>query len=361
MTPLNIKKVFSTLSLLFFIHCAAAGDTGDIRCRIDFNVKGITNNSMGNFKFTATEKNSANVFDIEKANYSNRVYIPPREGYFYREIELVATKDDKVIGDIAYYMQWPCATNIKSKFTEMYRNGSAKEVLELWNSKDHIKPKDFETALFQYNQALGTAEKRLTAPRRGNYHQYDIISSYLALRAFNNLLNSTDIPIARSSRIEKIADWHIELLAKVNKDGLEPIFNEGASISSGLTALSEMYKKYWQHAKAIKEEHTLQAYQSAHDLFVNFRNTIELEPEKKAILDYLSIKPEEPSSSINELSGLWMRSSNSGDLTEEALSNIQQQTKTSENRLSNSNTANQKQVADIIYLNEKINNLREGM
>lgn len=178
----------------------------------------------------------------------------------------------------------------------------------MWASEEFRAPGDLETAAQQYFVALGTARaRRARAP--DSAHQYDLISSYLALRSFRNLVRMSNVHLTQGRALREIAAWHRELLTRVPRHGLEVIFTEGASIAGENATLVEMYRRQWAQVGKLDDPTEALATIS------RFRESMDNEVDRQQLLVALGLTREEIILSANEYAARALRARGASDAT----------------------------------------------
>jgi hypothetical protein len=226
----------------------------------------------------------------------------------YNTIDVLGTKEfpegKKEHASIAILTVWPCSSENTYNLVLESRTGKANEVNAMWESKDYINPSDIATASLQYSQALGTALARYKA-NPNSKHQYDLISTYIALRAFHNLNSLTGYRLVFDEEILKIANWYRKLRSEVSHSSLTAIKNDGVSVANEEHALVGLYREEWNKLTTGGSTDNLTA-------MIRFRESILSEPAKKQILAQLKLTEEELILSINNAIGQALRSKTSG-------------------------------------------------
>lgn len=224
---------------------------------------------------------------------------PPSDS-LYRTIIVDAkmSPDDggKAIGEIAYFSVWPCKPTATIIMSVADRTGDASEVRRLREEYDSSAPTDLSTAAKYLADALGTAEAR----RRlypNSIHQWNIIATYHALRAFYQYSTLAPVPLTYGSRLAQIAEWHRRLLPRVKPDGIDHIFNDSKTVLLNRMPRSRMYSAVWKEIKDSKNSQPAQARQ----LIGRFRSSIDLEPDKFGIMKDIGISMLELQKSESEI------------------------------------------------------------
>lgn len=237
-----------------------------------------------------------------------RVELP---SILYRRIQISATASEpakQLAGSLAYYAIWPCNSTQKLTLHLAARSGSAGEVRQMWDDSRMASPPDSETAALYYGLALSTAEKRLERNPDGA-HQYDLISTYLALRAFHIYAKLSGSYLAWNEKIQRIATWHIKLLSRVNKNGIEVIDKEGARLASERPSRTLLYRRLWREFTTTKNP------EQALEGLDRFRRSLKEEADSDQILADLRLTHAEIVASTNSAASKVIRkASTSPDL-----------------------------------------------
>ncbi len=332
--------------ILFFFPSLSFAEN---ECSIVFSLVSDTGEPVVNATMSAVELPHGTKISTKPAGLVQEVAVP-LPNILYRKVEVIAKQENSSgkieAGSVAFFNLWPCATAYKTTLTLSARTGDAREVRDMWESKDLVRPSDFATAALQYAQALGTAQARLKA-NPNSRHQYTLISTYLALRAFNNLNSLSNIPLAHCENLAKIATWHRNLLTKVRQDRLDVIFREGTKIANERLALANMYKKYWN--KTIKIKNPEIVLKRLH----RFRKALDSESNSNKILADIGLSQSEVYASITFYAGKITKQT--PVLGKEVKDLIAEQIHVTEKFLQSEPVLKRDKLsADVRYLNQKI-------
>ncbi len=224
---------------------------------------------------------------------------------FYRKVEVSASKEQSK-GNLAFFEIWPCIEiSPESKILDLTlasRTGSANEVRRLKNDQSIIAPNSFRESLRAFTTTMGTAlarhEKRADSTRKLN----DLFSTYFALRAFDHLSKkSENIILSRSSEVEKIRAWHLELLSEidVNRIPSRAIRADIRTVGSELNNLANMYSKYRRKILSNKDSNPKLAY----DTYKRFMHKLLSEPESSDLRTALRLSEALMTQELNSLAG----------------------------------------------------------
>ena len=213
----------------------------------------------------------------------------------------------------------------------------------MWRNKDVLQPKDSTTAALFYARALATAEHRLET-NQSSTSQYNLIASYLALRAFRILATVSETPLLETERLKRIAIWHLELLERVRLNGLETIQNESAELTSHRPILAIMYRKNW--AQLLLENNRVKQLEGMR----RFRQSIESEQDATSLLADINLRREELIASANSVAG---RIEQPTSQRPEVRELVKKQTSESEEFVRNNNPSNSAKLdSDVRYLKQ---------
>ncbi len=258
-------------------------------------------------ELTVTDRNSNKV--IHSANYNQ----PPVEivskvpESLYQVIDVLwnESNDNKITlsRDLTYLHVWPCEKESMVTLIVNSRSGSAEEVRQMWDSKPMIKPSDTKAAAIYYANSMGTALARIDIDPNSK-HQYDLISSYLVLRAFKVYSQISRVPLIPSPQLRMIADRLLGQLDTINVEDLEVIVKEGPLLASEVLYYQIFYKKIWDHilSKLDKKEKLI--------LMRKFYDSITSERDSALILKALRLTSSEILASRNSLLGEYVLDSN---------------------------------------------------
>lgn len=218
-----INKIILWLIITSGILALKAAEGGE--CTTVLSLKNDSGSLVNNAQITVSEDPPR--VAITPRSFGLKVTVEEPE-MLYRKVEVTATRrsaqEKTENGDIAFLTEWPCEYDRHALIVLSSRLGNATEVRYMWDKDIFITPPDLATAAHYYSQALSTAEKIMSLST-DRPRQYELIAGYLALRQFDIYMKLSDIPLVHSGRLRKIAAWHVDLLGKVDVDGLEVIKN----------------------------------------------------------------------------------------------------------------------------------------
>lgn len=201
-----------------------------------------------------------------------------------------------IVGEIAYFSVWPCRPAATIVMATAERTGEASEVRQLREEYGSSVPGDLSTAAKYLADALSTAEAR----RRlfpNSTHQWNIIATYHALRAFYQYSTLAPVPLTYGSRLAKISEWHRSLLPRVKPDGIGYILDESKTVLISRMPRSRMYGAVWEEIKEYKTSRPTHARQ----LIARFRSSLDMEPDKVGIMKDIGVDTLELQRSESEI------------------------------------------------------------
>ena len=278
--------------LAVYSHCFATGSI----CRTQVQLRGdvgMDEGGLEQFVIQAREEPAGSILQSSETG-STRVYAVNPPKFLYRTIVLKLQSDAYRISStsLAFLAPWPCTAEEALTLVLSTRTGSAAEVNEMWNDGRMLEPTDSIAASLYFARAIGTALARYKS-RPAAKHQYDLISAYLALRAFRIYVNLSEIPLRESDEVRHIANWYVQLFQSINRKGLQAIEKDGLNIASERQALAVFYKKKWSEILKIEPP------EIALDGMQRFRQSIEAEQDTPLLLADLHLTREELVASAN--------------------------------------------------------------
>ncbi|MCE9682660.1 hypothetical protein [Halomonas alkalisoli] len=341
------EKIMTILLLLV----VSGGVQASCRIHIILSPESVTLEE--GIEFSAMERPYGTEIGVSPAGQVQSVTVEQPD-QLYRTVETTAKKkreDTLEVGDMAFYLLWPCDEELHAKLFLSARTGSAREVRLMWDNPAFVRPPDLETSLFQYAQSMATAEARYERNPESR-HQYDLIASYLALRAFHHVIRLSPIPVARSERLTRISNWHRKLLSDgVTVSGLDSLISEGKQLASNLGAVSSMYTGIWNHIQDLKDPELQMTN------LLRFKSSIISEPTVNDILNEIGLTRDQINSSINYYAGNMLRERGSASeasfqLISEHLEEMRQNLFAAEGR------ERDRLSSDVDYLSTRLSNVR---
>lgn len=184
--------------------------------------------------------------------------------------------------------------------------GTAKEIREMWYNDAYINPQSEDEAALYYARTLASAEKCISAKMS---NQYELIATYLALRAFQSYARESTTPLAMSSELKRIGIRYKDLLAKLNFENLSAISREKLTVYDTLFELEVFYTKEWRRIKTLAESNPHLAFQQC----VEYGESLYSEPEASGILARIKIANDEPIASALKFAGSAVQNNNGTD------------------------------------------------
>lgn len=328
-------KHFVLIMIYLLITCGSLFSAENTPCRtqIELSPDKLGEEVLAKSEVTAQERPTGTAISVAPIGLSQTIAVElPTKLYRQVEIKIKTSlgKGSYIYGDVAFFVTWPCETSSKAIISASLRNGSATEVQAMWNSRELLQPRDTTTAALYYARALSTAEQRRAA-NQSSTNQYDLIASYLALRAFRMYANISELPLLESERLRLISNWYLELLERVKLDGLDPIKTDGAEIASHRAILVILYQKKWNELRKtsdpIKQLEGLR----------RFREAVESEQDATRILADINLSREELIASANSAAG---QIEQPGSQRTEVQDLVKKQTKESDEFVRKSNPIN---------------------
>ena len=241
------RQVFS---LFMFISVFTSLAFAEERCKSNIRLIAILDDSESaiNLSYTDVENSSEPIDFIDSG--SSLTFSKPRD--FYKKVNVQAkVTDGESNSEIAFISHWPCLVNKPIPLYISDYETTISALRELWSS-EIFNSKDHDTAAQEFFNAYSLAQWRLTS-FPDSKRQYDLISTYLALRAFNNLITVLETPIYMTSGMKKIYHRHKELLKVVNPNGLDVIFNEKDKLGTEESILENLYRRAWSNILKIED------------------------------------------------------------------------------------------------------------
>jgi len=249
-----MRVTMDKLKIIFFLSAlllALLPDASYANCTAVIDTSFGGNISPSDTYIKVLDGNSNDPIQLNDAMFS--VSKPEK---LYRSIKVLAVKNDEEstsnLMDLVFFPQWPCGETRKipihltsleldnSSISEMFKD-------EYWNIKD------VNVAALNFYKSFALASWRKLKYPKGK-SQYNIISSYLALRAFNHLAQISEPSFGMGDEMRGIYLWHIELLSRVNKRGIERIWKESDSLGTGHSIKGILYRKAWRKILSLEND-----------------------------------------------------------------------------------------------------------
>ena len=184
--------------------------------------------------------------------------------------------------ELTFLHVWPCDQPSKVLHKLKNSTGSASEVRSLWNSDSMNNPEDVNAAALSFAKALSSGLKRHHVRPNGQ-HQYDLMSTYMVLKSFEQYAEMSKTPLALSQQLKMFANKLLRQLENtaISKRKLSEIEEQGKRLASRVLYQKIYYLKTWNQISAFNDP------LRKHQLLVHFYNSIDSESDSPELLKHI--------------------------------------------------------------------------
>ncbi|MFC3193380.1 hypothetical protein ACFODZ_03885 [Marinicella sediminis] len=184
--------------------------------------------------------------------------------------------------ELTFLYVWPCDQTSTVLHKLKNSTGSASEVRSLWNSDSMNNPEDVNAAALSFAKALSSALERHHVRPNGQ-HQYDLISTYMVLKSFEQYAEMSKTPLALSQQLRMFANKLLRQLDNraISRHNLSEIEEQGKRLASRVLYQKIYYLKTWNQISAFNDP------LKKHQLLVHFYDSIDSESDSPELLNHI--------------------------------------------------------------------------
>jgi len=213
-------------------------------------------------------------FLLDSSSASKFTVSKPNLYYKLIEIEVKKGEEDGNV-KLVYFPQWPCDI-VESVPIYIGHQTPSNAAIKAMFDDQNWDNKDLRIATSNFNRAYSLAMWRKSKYPNGK-SQYNVISSYLALRAFNHIAKLSESSLGMPDSMQELHRWHISLLSRVSASGLEVIWNESSILGTNPSIKGLLYTKAWRKIKSqTNPQVRLEAMQRMYESIKNESETDEI-------------------------------------------------------------------------------------